>query len=118
MSNQDQDFEKELRMALRREEPPADFAAKVLARAKESKTAEERPKVVEMPVWRRPLVWAVAAGLAVTALVPPAVQQYQQRRQEERAMKAEKELLFALSITRAKLQHTREKIQRSTRQPL
>ena len=100
-------FEDDLRAALRREQPPADFAARVLAKAAQTE------RVVAFPVWRRPATWAMAAGLAVAALVPPAVLEYRHR-EEQRALEAKHQLLSALSITRAKLRQTRERVHRAT----
>ena len=100
-----------LRAALRREPAPADFAAKVLAKAARDRALDK--KVVAFPVWRRRAAWAIAAGLAVAALLPPAALEYRHRR-EVRALEAKKELLFALQITRAKLRQTRERVHRAT----
>jgi hypothetical protein len=100
-------FEDDLRAALRREPPPADFAAKVLAAAARQKS------VVAFPFWRRPAGWALAAGLAAAAILPPAVLEYRHR-EEQRALEAKHELLSALSITRAKLRQTRERVHRAT----
>ena len=92
-------LEDELRQALRREPAPADFAANVRARVPVKK--------------RRPaLAFAVAAGLALTALIPPAVSEYHRRRQA-RAFEARRELLIALSITRTKLLQTQTRIERA-----
>ena len=95
------DFEGELRGALRREAAPADFAKKLRARVP-----------VEMPVWRRPMVWAIAAVLLLAASIPPSVSEYR-RRQRERGMEARRELVIALRITNMKLHQAREKIQRA-----
>jgi hypothetical protein len=114
MSFQDDDFEAELRASLKHQPAPPDFAAKVLARAE---AFSAKPKVVVMPVWRRPVTWAVAAGLMLAAIVPPTVLEYQRRR-DEKALQAKRELLYALSLTKAKLQQTRERIQRNTRHTL
>jgi len=95
------DFEGELRGALRREAAPADFAKKLRARVP-----------VEMPVWRRPMVWAIAAVLLLAASIPPSVSEYR-RRQRERGMEARRELVIALRITSMKLHQAREKIQRA-----
>jgi hypothetical protein len=94
------DFEGELRGALRRESAPADFAKKLRARLP-----------VDIPVWRRPVVWAIAAVLLLAALLPPSISEYQ-RRLRERGMEARRELMVALRITSAKLHQTRERIQR------
>ncbi|MEP6716788.1 MAG: hypothetical protein ABJC09_14550 [Terriglobia bacterium] len=97
-------LEDNLREALRREMPSAGFAAKVLARTTLAKTPT--------PVWRRPVVWALAAGLAVAALVPPAVVEYR-RREEARGLEARRQLLVALSITRTKLLQVKQRVQRN-----
>jgi hypothetical protein len=104
------DFEQDMRSALRRDPAPPDFAGGVLARV----AALSPPvKVVRMPLWRRPAAWALAAGLSIAAIVPPAVVEYRQRR-EARALEAKRELLVALAVTRIKFQQTRERIQRTT----
>lgn len=105
-------FEDDLRAALRRESPSSGFAAKVLAQARRQEAARQR-KVIAFPFWRRPAGWAMAAGLACAALLPPAVLEYRYV-QERRALEAKRELLSALSITRAKLRQTRERVQHAT----
>jgi hypothetical protein len=96
-------FEDDLRKALRHEPAPPDFAAKVLART------GRRPPA------RRAAVLALAAGLALAAMIPPAVHQYRQR---QRALEAKDQLMAALSITRTQLQQAKEKIRRNTRNKL
>jgi hypothetical protein len=108
----EENFESELRLALRREDPPAGFAAKILAQTVEA--APVRAEVIRLPVWRRPAAWALAAGLALAAIVPSAVTEYQRKR-EARALEARRELLTALEVTRKQLQRTRDRIQRNTR---
>jgi hypothetical protein len=98
-------FEDELKVALRREPAPADFAARLLAKTTASKTRV-------LPFRRRPVALAIAAALALTALVQSAVYQYRQHR---RAIEARDQLILALSITRVQLQQVREKISRNTR---
>jgi len=113
-------FEDDLRAALRREPPPGDFAAKVLAAAARQSGRQEsvvafpfwrRP--AGFPFWRRPAAWAVAAGLAAVAMLPPAVLEHRHR-EELRALEAKREFLSAPSITRAKLRQTRERVHRAT----
>jgi hypothetical protein len=91
-------FEDELRAALRREQPPPDFAARVLS------------KVRVLPFWRRPATFAMAAALAVAALVPPAVNEY---RRQQRAVEARDQLIEALAITKLQLLQVGEKIRRT-----
>lgn len=104
------DFEDSVRNALRREAAPPDFAVNVLAKVR-------APKVIALPLWRRPVVWAMAAGVSLAAIVPSAALEYQRRR-EVQALEARRELFIALALTRTKLQQTRERIQRTTRHTL
>jgi hypothetical protein len=103
-------IEDQLRTALRREEAPSDFAAKVLAKASARRSAP-------VPIWQRPAVVAIAAGLALAALMPPAVSEYH-RREEARGLEAKRELLVALTITRTKLLQVKERIKQNTRHTL
>ena len=112
--HENDDFEKELRGALRHEPAPPDFAAKVLARAA---GLPRTPKVIPIPLWRKPVAWAIAAGLLVSLAIPPAILE-QRHREELRAAEAQRQLYLALSITRAKLNKTKERIQRTTRHTL
>jgi hypothetical protein len=93
-------FEDELRTALRREQPPPDFAAKIIARTR------------VLPFWRRPATFALAAALAVAALVPPAVNHY---RRQQRAVEARAQLIEALAITKVQLLQVGDKIRRNKR---
>jgi hypothetical protein len=86
------EFEDELRSALRREEPAADFAARVLARTK-SKRAPRRTG------------W-VAAAIAACVLL--SVGGFEYRQYEGR--KAKRELLLALEIAGSKLNIAQKKI--------
>jgi hypothetical protein len=94
-------LEDELRAALRHEAAPEGFAAKVLARTAGGESRKNR-------VW----VPAIAAALIVAGLTPEAVHQYRERR---RGIEARDELITALSITRAQLEHAKEKIRGNTR---
>jgi hypothetical protein len=91
-------LENALREALRREDAPPGFAARVSA------AAEKRQRA------RWPLA-AIAAALLCAALVPAGVAEYHRRR----AIEAEDQLRQALSITRTQLQQVREKLQKNTR---
>ncbi len=106
-------FEDDLRNALRREAAPDGFAERVIALA--GSGGAKRP--IPIALWRRPLVWALAAGLLVAAAIPPAASEYRRRR-EERAMAAKQELLLALTVTRVKLLKAQDKIQRTQRRAL
>ncbi len=97
-------LENELKAALKREDAPPDFAAKVLARA-------GRRPLRTLPWFRRPMTLALAAGLAAAVIIPSAMVQYRQQREIEQRARAEKDLMLALSITRDQLQNVRNKVQ-------
>lgn len=100
-------FDDDIRAALRREPAPPGFAAKVL-----EEVAKNR--VIEFPVWRRPATWAMAAGLAIAALTPPAIIEYRHKQEQQRALEARNQLMLALKITRVKLQQARERVRHAT----
>lgn len=88
------EFEDELRSALRRQEPPAGFADRVLARAR-SKGA---------PRGRSWVAAAIAAGLLLS------LGGFEYRQYE--GQKAKRELLLALEIAGSKLNIAQERISR------
>jgi hypothetical protein len=93
-------FENDLKEALRQVDPPPGFEQRVLARlARESAAAHRRPS--------RFTAWAAAAGLAFASLGGVAIYQYQQ---QQRAIKARDQLLLALRITSQKLDVVRSRI--------
>jgi hypothetical protein len=92
-------LEVNLRAALRREAPPADFADRVLARVKAKKRRPLRP-------WM-----AIAAALAAAAIIPAAYEHHESAK-KERAREAARELTVALKIAGQKLHWTQQKIRR------
>ena len=82
-------FEDDLRAALRREEPPADFASRVIARTR--------------PAPRRSAWVAAIAAYLLAGLGSFEYQQYEGR-------KAKRELLLALQITGSKLNVAQQKV--------
>lgn len=96
-------FEDDLRLSLRRERAPADFAARVIARAADSARIHPAPK--PRSPWR-PLT-AMAAGIALMVLVPAALDRQVERQREAREGKqAEQQLIRALRLTSSKLKMT------------
>jgi hypothetical protein len=91
-------FENDLRAALRREEPSADFAARVVART--------RPAPHRAP-------WFVGA-IAVALLLGAG--RYEYRQYEGR--KAKRELLLALQITESKLKIAQQKVNQLSRKTI
>ena len=106
-------FEDDLRRSLQRDPAPPDFAAKVLARA----ARLPQPKLIVIPVWRRPAAWAIAAGITLAALIPAGLYE-QRRRHEQKALEAQRQLVLALNITRAQLQKTKLRLQKATKNAL
>jgi hypothetical protein len=102
-----EDFEKQLREALRRSHPPPGFAERVLARA----AAEGAPKAAWWRLGRKwaSLRWALAGGLAARAAFA-GVFRYQERRGEL----AKERLLVALSIAGEKLHYAQRKVHEVT----
>ena len=97
-------FEDDLKRALRREQAPAGFAGRVLARQ-----AAPAPKA---RLWFR-LRWAAAAAaLAVVLVGAFEFRAGQHRRAQGELAKAQ--VLTALRITADKLEYTREKVVRLT----
>jgi hypothetical protein len=95
------DFENQLRGALRREEPSAGFAERVIALSMAQAQAPKRRSG-----WK---LWAAVAAMLVAA--PLLYERYQQRRAEE----ARDQAILALRITAEKLNVMRDKIQGATR---
>jgi len=98
-------LEDELKLALRREEPSADFADRILARL--NRPAEpnwfERLTVLMQP----PRIQWVAASLIISVLIPVAGLQYRRHQEGERA---KAQLLFAVRIAGSKLHQAQKKV--------
>src|SRR5262245_14878296 len=92
--------ERDLREALRRREPPSDFADKVLARTRQSESARHRA-----PIWG----WLAAAAAVVLLIVGGNTFIQEQRRRAE-GERAKEQLMVALRITGSKLRDARVKI--------
>ena len=91
-------FEDDLRAALRREQPPEDFAARVMVRTRRA------PR-------RAP--W-VAAAIAASLLLGAGRYEYQQYQ----GRKAKRELLIALQITESKLKFAQQKVNELSRRTI
>lgn len=97
-------FEEELKRALRRQEPSADFTERVLARCASSE-ATARVQVSFWQSWR--FAFATAA-LCVLMLGSGAA--YQQHERTVKGMAAKRQLLLAMRIAGNKLQQVQEKL--------
>lgn len=96
-------FENDLKEALRRVDPPAGFEQRVLARLARESSASRQPS--------RFTAWATAAGLAFASLGGVAIYQHQQQRKAEQARD---QLVLALRITSQKLDIVRSRINHSS----
>ena len=95
------EFEDQLRRALERKEPSADFAARVVARASETK----RP--IAWPNWR---AWAAAAVAASLCLGGLGLEMEHRQRTREQGEAARAQLIQAMHITSSKLQKIQKKV--------
>jgi len=109
-------LEDALKIALRRQQPPDEFADRVLARAitKESgKPASRLPwlRIFTRPIFAQPVVrWATAAAL-VAALVGGGIYHRHVQRQRAEGEAAKQQLILALRIAGSKLQLAKSKVQ-------
>lgn len=102
-------LEDELRNALRREIPPEDFAAKVLARAAQVAPARRHwywPALFKT----RGIRWAVAAAMCMLLAVA-GLDYWNTQRERARGEQAKAQLMLALRITGSKLQLAQQKVQ-------
>jgi len=90
-------FERDLRESLRRREPPAGFAAKVLARTRDT-------EVQSVFSWR----WLAVAALVVFMVGGTLfIQKQQQQVEKERA---KEQLMVALRITGSKVKEVQDRL--------
>jgi hypothetical protein len=104
-------YELELRRALKPQDPGSDFTARVMSRVRKGETAStdlDTDQVVQFPrlrrvFWRWAAVGAVAASLTIGVVV-------EQRRSERRAQQAEAELYETLLLAGEKISQARAQV--------
>lgn len=102
-------LEQELRRALRPEEPPPDFAARVAAAAEaEAARRASRWNWLRFPAVR----WAAAAACLLVLAAGIAVEQRRQRELRDRGEAAKEQVMLALKIAGAKLHVAQAKVTR------
>jgi hypothetical protein len=101
-------FEEDLKQALRRQEPPAGFTTRLLARCAEE-DAKAGSGLLGLFSWRLGITTAVAALLL--SGVGGTVWERHQR--EVRGMAAKRQLLLAMRIAGEKLQQVQERVNES-----
>ena len=107
------DLERELKQALRRVEPPAGFADRVIGRA--AGREQKRGKVLVMPVrWRPWVSGAIAATLAIGVFTAQEIRVHQEKvEQQRKAELAKQQFETALQITNETLSDVRQQIRQA-----
>jgi len=104
-------LEDDLKIALRREEPSADFTGRVLARLSQPVPAEPTWRERLAVLLRPPRLQWVAVAVIVSVIIPVAGVQYRKeleyRAQGERA---KEQLLFAVRMAGSKLHQAQRKV--------
>jgi hypothetical protein len=107
-------FEEELKKALSRQEPSADFTERLLTRVAE---ADANKKVnFWRTLWSAPTWRLGVATTAVALLMLAGGGVYQQHEHEVKGMAAKRQLLLAMQITGDKLQRIQEQVKESTQE--
>ena len=104
-------LEDDLRLALRRTEPPEDFTKRLLMRAK-------APAPPEPPWWERlrlllrpPQLQWVALSVVASIIMPMAGVQYRKQRQlRAEGERAKAQLVFAVRVAGSKLHRVQQKV--------
>jgi hypothetical protein len=106
------DFENELRSALKRKEPPANFAEDVLARIAREPAPQAGWREALAAIWLAPrLRWMAATALACLLLMVGIVHLRRVERERAQAEAARAQLRQALRIASSKLNGTWRKVQ-------
>jgi len=106
-------FEDELKRALQRQEPSADFTARVLARCQAATNAESKApfwqRLWTMPTWRLGLATSAVALL----MLGVGTTIYEQHEHALKGMAAKRQLLLAMRIAGTKLQQVQQRVNES-----
>ena len=101
------DIDQQLKRALRRCDPPAGFADRVLARVQGQTPPTERSV---WTLWRMPsLRWAAVAALVAVAVTGIGYQIHE-RQEEAEARVVKQQVMLALRITGSKLRVAKQKV--------
>jgi len=95
-------LEDELRQALRRREPPAGFAERVMARARAREREQRRPR------W---LGWRWLAAATAVVVVAAGLHFMEERRRRLEGERAKEQVMLALELTGAKLILAEQRVQ-------
>ena len=106
-----------LREALRRQDPPEGFAARLMQRLPSRDREGAVVRTMAPPRWSFRLRWAVALAAAIVLLVAGA-EYRRQRLQRVAEERARDQVMLALRITGSKLRMVQERIHWVARAPL
>ena len=99
-----------LKQALRREEAPDNFAARVLTQAAQNSRARETRRESWLGVFSQPLVrWAAFAAVSI-CLIAEGVHYRNQQLERAQGEAAKQQLMLALRIAGSKLHLAKEKV--------
>ncbi len=123
-------FDDELKLALRRQEPSADFADRVMARIAELSAESKQEKSREKASWLQRLAeffqppqmkWAMAGAMAIALIVAGAgVHRYRENDRQRmlaeiaEGEKAKEQVMMAMRIASAKLNIAQKKVNETT----
>jgi len=103
------DMEKQLKNALRRCDPPAGFAERILAQVAVAEAKPVRP-ATRTP-WRWPVLrWVAIPTLAALLVLGFWYRGYQQQREEAAGRAARQQVMLALRITGTRLRMAKAKV--------
>jgi hypothetical protein len=103
------DVDDDLRHALRREEPPAGFAERVLRRVAEPPQAEQRARTLPFIQW--------AAAAALVAAMAGGINYVAKQKERAEGEAAKERVMLALHIAGSKLQLVQTRISRMHEPP-
>ncbi len=103
------DLEKQLRSALRRCDPPAGFADRVMAQIHHDADREPHRTRASRNC-RLKLRWAAIPALAAVLVFGLWFRGHEQRQQEKEALAAKQQVMLALRITGSKLRMAKAKV--------
>ncbi|HEU5231262.1 MAG TPA: hypothetical protein VFU50_00275 [Terriglobales bacterium] len=103
------DLEKQLRSALRRCDPPAGFAERVMAHVDRDAARDSQRSTASWNWWLK-LRWAAIPALAAILVFGFWLRGYEQRQQEKEALAAKQQIMLALRITGSKLRMAKAKV--------
>ncbi|HXA03590.1 MAG TPA: hypothetical protein VNY30_02080 [Bryobacteraceae bacterium] len=103
-------LEDDLKMALRRTEPPEGFADRVLARANGPAPAEPSWWEYLMVLVRPPRVQWVALSLILSVMIPAAGVYRKERQERAEGERAKEQLVFAVHVAGNKLHRVQQKV--------